>query len=103
MDGAAAGVFKLAAGESSDLVVVFTTLILVSVFAPIKARLERIAARVTGDPSIEPPDLPATVPGTLALPEAFADPAFLAAFDARTRAILAEEVARGAGPGSPSA
>ncbi len=91
-------IFKLLAGESSDLVVVFTTLILVSVFAPIKSRLERVAARIMRDPAGASSDLVDAGPGATASPDAFSDPAFLAAFDARTRAVLADELARGADP-----
>jgi hypothetical protein len=85
---------KLVAGGSSDLVVVFTTLILVSVSAPIKARLESVAARLTRDPDPLPTVAIPLVTQTPGRPAEFDDPAFLAAFDARTRAVLATELRR---------
>jgi hypothetical protein len=98
------------------LVLVLTTLILATSFFPIKRRLEGIAERrlvrhpaiaeaagsiglaprsagAAPSPSPAPPPAPADTAAFLA------DPAFLAALDARIRAVVAERGQSGPAPG----
>jgi hypothetical protein len=65
-------------GERSDLVLVLSTLVLATTFTPLKARLDRfVEARMSTGPA--------------QLPTPFDDPAFVAALEARIRAVVAEE------------
>ena len=91
--------FTEVTGDTSDLSLVLTTLLLATTFTPIKGRLERIAARwlrPTATDAAGPPGAPGGSPGlateiaprsaaALALLE---DPVFVAALDARIRAAL---------------
>ena len=78
--------FEGVAGQSSELVLVVTTLILATTFTPIKRRLEAIVdRRMRGSPS--------AVPAGDGSPEAdpaklLDDPRFLEALDARIRRIV---------------
>lgn len=87
--------FKALTGETSDAVLILTTLLLVSVFTPIKTRLETAAKRLTGDPAATSSG-PAAIGAADAFPRVPADlgdPAFLAALDARISAIVDRRVA----------
>jgi hypothetical protein len=68
-------IFVATTGESSDIALVVTTLLLATTFTPIKSRLERLVSRRLGSP---PPAADATA-------AVLADPAFNAALDARIR------------------
>ena len=76
-------------GDTSDLTLVLTTLLLATSFTPIKGRLERIAARwlrpVQPPAELRPEPIGASAAAALALLE---DPVFVAALDARIRAAL---------------
>ncbi len=75
------------AGQSSELVLVLTTLILATTFTPIKRRLEAVVDRRMSPARAERDDLPeAGSPATL-----FEDPAFVTALRAQIRAVIAEQ------------
>lgn len=83
--------FTEVTGDTSDLSLVLTTLLLATSFTPIKGRLERIAARWLRPVAVEPAAAPAdqltpAAPATAAA--LLEDPAFAAALDARIRAAL---------------
>ena len=82
-------VFVGLTGESSELELVITTLILATTFTPIKNRLERFAAtRMEGG---GPPGPTSSDPATQAVLD---DPAFAALLDERIRAALEEQRSR---------
>jgi hypothetical protein len=75
--------FTTVTGESSDLALVLTTLLLATTFTPIKSRLERFAQhRLVPAPAAEPAPSPADL---------LADPQFSAALDARIADIVKRE------------
>ena len=96
-------IFVQVTGETSELALVLTTLILATTFTPIKGRLERIVAE-----RMKPATAGATVPGSNdavaaaapdfsvdpvaaradAMAAILADPVFAAALDARVKAIV---------------
>ena len=79
-------VFVGLTGESSELELVITTLILATTFTPIKNRLERFAAtRMAGAAQIDPTS---TDPATQAVLD---DPAFATLLDERIRAALGDQ------------
>jgi hypothetical protein len=83
--------FKGLTGQSSDAVLILTTLLLVSVITPIRTRLEAVAKRLTHDPPTVRPAIPMkgrTADGVLLTPPEFADPSFVAALDARIRLVV---------------
>jgi hypothetical protein len=82
---------KALTGESSDAVVVLTTLLLVSVIPPIRPRLEAVAKRLTHDPPMAASAISVTgeaPDGYRPTPPEFANPAFVAARDARIRLVV---------------
>ncbi len=79
--------FVAATGESSDIALVITTLILATTFTPMKRRLELIAERRLSPEGSEEGGNPVPSP---AARELLDDPAFTAALDERIRAVLAE-------------
>jgi len=106
-------IFVQTTGESSELALVITTLILATTFTPIKSRLERAVSRRMGPVRISPegPAMPVEAPilgdpravveprapGDSAVSRAIvlADPVFLAALDDRIRAVAASDPSPG--------
>jgi len=85
--------FVAATGETSDVALVITTLLLATTFTPVKRRLEQVAERQFGERSAEDR---APVTPLAAMPAAgLDDPAFIDLLDARIRAVLDERDATG--------
>jgi hypothetical protein len=84
-------VFVATTGESSDIALVITTLLLATTFTPIKSRLERVVSRRVGS----------LAPAPSAAAALLADPAFNAELDTRIRQAVAD--ARAARSGRPRA
>jgi uncharacterized membrane protein len=93
-------VFTEVTGDTSDLSLVLTTLLLATTFTPIKGRLERVAARwlrpATPGPAADRVEPPA---GAAPLLD---DAAFTAALDARIDAALDRRLAAAAAGDGPS-